>query len=284
MSSNRPNGRSRLKPASRDIRLRFHRQIWALLWPLRAYLQHSPLNRGKSILIRTLVVPLLPPLPASFAYRVPGGDQVELEYREELGLTVLLGGRYLDCEAAVAAEQVSSGGWIVDAGANIGLTALEFSRKADRVIAIEPNPPSVARLRRNLELNGVTNVEIVEAAVGAQAGQVTFHQSRSSTLSSASMIPPHHTRSFTVSQTTLDSIWEEAGRPAVTLVKLDIEGGELDALRGAGNLIESQKPAILLEALTVHELEPIVELLRPLGYHCQQPAGFDRFNYLFLAV
>lgn len=283
MSFNKPIGRSRHQPAVEDIRLRFHRQIWALLRPLRAYLRHSPLNRGKSLLIRTLVVPLLPPAPALFAHRVPAGDQVELGYREELGLTVLLGGDYLDCEAAVAAEQVSSGGWIVDAGANIGLTVLEFSRRADRVIAIEPSPPSVARLRRNLELNGVTNVEIVEAAVGAQAGHVTFHESRSSTLSSSSMIPPKHTRSYPVSEKTLDGIWEESGRPAVTLIKLDIEGSEFDALRGAGNLIESQKPAILVEALTSHELEPITALLRLQGYDRRQPAGFDSFNYLFIA-
>jgi FkbM family methyltransferase len=282
MSFDSRAGRSRHNPARGDIRLRYYRQIWVLLWPLRAYLHHFPLNRGKSLLIRTLMVPLLPPAPALFAHRVPGGDQIELGYREELGLTVLLGGDYLDCEAAVAAEQVSSGGWIVDAGANIGLTVLQFSRRADRVIALEPSPPSVARLRRNLELNGVTHVEIVEAAVGAQAGQVTFHESRSHTLSSASMIPANHTRSYTVSQTTLDGIWKEAGRPAVSLIKLDIEGGECDALRGAGNLIESQKPAILVEALTGHELEQIADLLRPLGYDRQQPAGFDSFNYLFL--
>ena len=67
-----------------SIRLRHHRTIWALLWPLRWYFTRFPIHRGKGLLLRRVILPLLPPKPASFAYRLGGGETVQLYYREEL--------------------------------------------------------------------------------------------------------------------------------------------------------------------------------------------------------
>jgi FkbM family methyltransferase len=66
---------------------------------------------------------------------------------------------------------------IADVGANIGLSALMLARLVPEghVHAFEPSPATVAFLRRNIEANGVRNVAVVEAAVGAASGSVRFH-------------------------------------------------------------------------------------------------------------
>jgi hypothetical protein len=96
------------------------------------------------------------------------------------------------------------------------------------------------------------------------------------------VIPPDLLRSFEVPMTTLDAEWIAAGRPEVSALKIDVEGGELDVLRGASELLASQRPAVLLEAWGAEQLQPIVALLAAVGYERHQPAGFEERNYLFL--
>jgi hypothetical protein len=136
-----------------DFRLRHHSAIWALLWPVRMWFRHAPLHRGKGLIYRHLILPALPPRPAAFSYRLRDGQVVELFYREDLGTKVLFGGSYEDREAAELCRLVRPGTWVFDVGANIGLTSLEFARVAERVLALEPNPPTAERLERHPELS-----------------------------------------------------------------------------------------------------------------------------------
>lgn len=265
-----------------DIRERHHSSIWAMLWPVRMWFQHFPVHRGKGLLLRWLILPALPPKPASFAYRLPGGEGVRLFYREDLGTKVLFEGQYEDREVAALCALIEPGTTVFDVGANIGLSALEFARTAGSVIAFEPHPDTAARLAANLASNAVRNVGIVQAAVGSAPGTVTFHESASPTLSSASVIPPDLVRSFEVPVTTVDGEWLDAGRPRVSALKVDVEGGELDVLRGASALLASERPAILLEAWGAAQLDPIDTLLVAAGYRRTQPEGFEPRNYLFL--
>lgn len=116
--------------------------------------------------------------------------------------------------------------------------------------------------------------------MGAEVGTITFHESRSSMLSSATIIPPGFVRSFDVPLVSLDHAWKEAGCPEVSALKIDCEGGELNVLRGAGDLLSAQHPAILLEAWTEGELAPMTALLEGFGYRKLQPKGYEGRNYL----
>lgn len=265
-----------------DWRQRWHNQIWALLWPVRTWFRHFPIHRGKGLIYRQVIIPALPPHPASFSYRLRDGQLVDLYYREDLGTKVLFGGSYEDREAAELCRHVRPGTWVLDVGANIGLTSLEFARRAVKVLAFEPNRPTADRLARNLVANGFGNVIIRRFAVGAQPGTVTFHESAQATLSSATVMPPELVRSFEVPVTTLDAEWIAAGRPPVSAVKIDVEGGELDALRGATELLAAERPVILLEAWGAQQLNPIDALLTRAGYLRTQPEGFELRNYLFM--
>lgn len=269
-----------------SFRERHHGAIWSGLWPVRMWFSKFPIHRGKGLLLKYLILPALPPEPASFPYRLPHGETIDLSYREDLGTLVLFHGGYEDREIAELCKYIPQGGTVLDVGANIGLSALEFSRNAGpagRVLAFEPHPDTAARLRINLERNGAANVEIVQSAVGATPGTITFNESADATQSSASVIPRKLVRSFDVPLTTVDLAWAKAGKPAVSVLKIDVEGGELQVLQGAGELLARDHPAILLEAWGAEQLDPIHALLIAAGYAQHQPDGFEPRNYLYLA-
>ena len=273
--------------APAGFRERHHRLIWAALWPVRKWFTHFPIHRGKGVLIRYVIEPLLPPKPAKFSYTLPHGETIQLLYREDLGRQVLFTGGYEDREIAELCKHITAGGTVFDVGANIGLSALEFARSAGpqgRVFAFEPHPDTAERLRGNLAQNAITSATIIQAAVGAKAGQVTFHESAHPTLSSASVIPPDLVRSFDVPVTTVDIAWAEAGKPVVCALKVDVEGGELEVLQGASELLQRDHPAVLLEAWGAQQLEPIHALLVAAGYTQHQPTGFEPRNYLYLVA
>ena len=258
-----------------------------MLWPVRTWFSHFPIHRGKGLLIRHVIEPALPPKPATFNYKLPHGETIQLYFREDLGRQVLFTGGYEEREIAELCKYILAGGTVFDVGANIGLSALEFARSAGpqgRVFAFEPHPDTAARLRDNLAQNAITSTTIIQAAVGAAAGQVTFHESAHPTLSSASVIPPDLVRSFDVPVTTVDIAWAEAGKPVVCALKIDVEGGELEVLQGARELLQRDHPAVLLEAWGAAQLDPIHALLIAAGYAQHQPAGFEPRNYLYLVA
>ena len=274
------------KPSALSFRERHHSTIWSLLWPVRTWFTKFPIHRGKGLLLRRVILPALPPEPASFPYTLPHGETIDLRYREDLGTLVLFHGGYEDSEIAELCKYIVPGGTVFDVGANIGLSALEFSRTIGangRVIAFEPHPDTAARLRANLDHNNVSNVEIVQSAVGAAPGTVTFNESSDATLSSATVIPRNLVRSFDVPLTTVDLAWADKGKPVVSVLKIDVEGGEQAVLEGAKELLARDHPAILLEAWGAQQLDPIHALLTALGYARNQPQGFEPRNYLYLA-
>src|SRR5690242_19215936 len=61
-----------------------------------------------------------------------------------------------------------------DVGANVGLYTLLASRKAARVLAVEPLPENIMYLERHLQLNRIANVDVLAAAVGQECGRQSF--------------------------------------------------------------------------------------------------------------
>jgi FkbM family methyltransferase len=81
-----------------------------------------------------------------------------------------------------------------------------------------------------------------------------------------------------ITQDTLDNIWVEAGRPTVSVLKVDVEGAELEVLMGAQQMMESCHPTLLCEANSIEHLHRLSDYLRVRGYDVYQPHGFERWN------
>lgn len=165
------------------------------------------------------------------------------------------------------------GGVYVDVGANIGNHSVFFGRfLADHVVAIEPNPALLPLLERNLRINGVDHRTVIPGAMGARSGTGSLvpREGFEGNDGAQHVVPlTGRTDGATVEVDILDHVLSQLG-PAigsdVRLLKLDIEGMEIEALRGAPALLERQGPDVVVEAAADGDHRRVRSLLAGYGY------------------
>jgi FkbM family methyltransferase len=267
------------------MRLRLHPFIWGLLAPVKWWLRQDSWPRGKRLLRDKILMPLLPPWPASFTAVLSGDVRVRLGYRESTGFTTKLLGGFETAELELARKVIRPGSIIVDAGANIGIwtTCLAQASQAGRVWAFEPLAPNLERLTSHLAMNQLGNVDVHPIALGPTPGQAELLVPDDLAFASVVAPPrrPDRLECRVVPMRTLDQVWHAAGSPDVSLAKIDVEGSELGVLQGADSLLRSCRPTLIIEAPTRERLVTLATHLRPFGYRCSQPPGFLPWNYVF---
>ena len=139
-------------------------------------------------------------------------------------------------EYAAFKSAVRPGATVLDVGANVGAYTVLFAQwagAAGRVIAFEPSPETIAGLREHVRINAVADrVEIVDAAVSSGEGTASFDCAGASGANALVAADGGIAGAITVRTTSLDRFCESRGlRPSV--IKIDVEGAELDVLRGA---------------------------------------------------
>lgn len=161
-------------------------------------------------------------------------------------------------ELARVSEFVPPGGTAVDVGAWYGPWTRHLRRLADRVVAIEPN----ARLARGIKA-AFPDVEVVEAAASDHAGTAPLFLPPGGPAVGTSSLEYGDGRSVTVRLVPIDSL----GLSDVRFMKVDVEGHELSALRGAADTIRRDRPVLLVEVEErIQPIAPIVDLLGEWGY------------------
>jgi FkbM family methyltransferase len=259
----------------------------SLARPVIRYLARAPWPRGKGFLIRRVLPWILPPAPASFLVARPGGTRIRLQYREMLGIVALIQGGFEDAECRRMLELATPGTTAFDVGANVGIQSIPLAARLTpgRLIALEPIPANADRLRANAAANHVENIDLRVLAAGAEVGTVDLHLADDAAYATIGAVASHRDtgRSIPVAQTTLDTIWDDCGRPSVSVVKVDVEGGEVGVMVGATRMLSQERPAILVEADTPENLEAIRRVLAEHGYTHRTADGFAMWNHLFLA-
>jgi FkbM family methyltransferase len=120
------------------------------------------------------------------------------------------------------------------------------------VVALEPDPRLFPTLRRNVEANGLAQVEALQLAASDASGSCWLegHDRRSGNLGTSHLVHTARsgTSSFRVETSTVDALLDERELRTVDLLKMDIEGGEALALRGMRRGLAAQRyTRILLE-------------------------------------
>ena len=257
---------------------------WALSWPIRTYLRITPAHRGRGLVESVLVRLVLPLAPATFLTSSPGGGTIALRYRERIGLSTLVYGSFEAAEIEVLRRLARPGTTVVDAGANVGVITVPLALAVGtegRVLAFEPSPATVELLRENVLRNGLQNVTIVEAALGDNRGVAALVLEDDSAYNSIAGAAPKGAGTE-VPVERLDDVWNEAGRPEVSVVKVDVEGAELEVLVGAVELLRSCRPAVLVEAAEPTRAMAATAFLRSHGYRLTPTPGTQPWNLLFL--
>lgn len=146
------------------------------------------------------------------------------------------------------------GATVYDIGAFHGMLTLWFARHANQVVSYEPMAPNRARLQENLALNGIQNVTVRDVALSGSVGTATMQFNPLMPGGSKVVVEDKPGQAggqepvgVNVRVTTLDKDIEERGLPAPTFVKIDVEGFELDVLRGATQTLARERPSLFIE-------------------------------------
>lgn len=141
----------------------------------------------------------------------------------------------------------------IDVGAQIGYLTLVMSTSASsttQVYSFEPEERNIRRFRRNIQLNKLTNVTLLEQAAGQQRGSIRLYLSSDANAGTHStvFIEGNVSDAFVdIPCTTIDFEVTERGLNRLDLLKIDVEGGEIDVIKGATDTLTRFHPVVITE-------------------------------------
>ena len=184
-------------------------------------------------------------------------------------------GEYEASETRVMREVVQPGWTVVDAGANFGWHAIHLAKHVGpegKVFAFEPIPPSFQELTENTALNACGQLQACAMALGSVEDTISLYLPATHLGAGAASQFLDTGEKVWVPMVRLDAFLEREGVDRVDFIKADIEGGELNLLRGAQGLLARCHPVILLEIVDIHcrrfghTPEEVIAFLTERGY------------------
>lgn len=146
---------------------------------------------------------------------------------------------------------LKQGSVFMDIGANIGLMSTIASKivgEKGRVYAVEANPKTIEVLRHNCAINLCENIEILPIALASEKGSAILYENWNVNRGGASLISQGDEHGLTVSKERLDDLFSPDS--PVHLVKIDVEGFELEVLKGGVAWFKTQQPVFIIEVST----------------------------------
>lgn len=210
------------------------------------------------------------------------GAKFYCHLREHMGGQIFFRGSYSGAQLDIVKKILPVDGVFLDLGANQGeftVFAAQVARRG-RVVSFEPVKMNLDRLFKNIKINRFTNVDIIPYALGEEDEELPLFDA-SDLFSDGTIHEGLHTlypsdergKNAGLTQVRrLDDLLSELALPKVDLIKMDIEGAELFALRGGIKTLEGYKPSIILEIddstcrSAGYQPEEIVVFLEELGY------------------
>jgi FkbM family methyltransferase len=155
---------------------------------------------------------------------------------------------------AVLGKRLPTGAAYLDVGANVGLTAIPLAAQRPdlQITAFEPVPSNAELLRRNIHINGIKNVEVIEVAVGNKKGTLYIDDKGPWSTASATGVS-----GVAVATMRLDDLVHER----VAFLKIDVEGHEPNVFDGARRILQNCAPLMFVEfnswCLLTHRYDPL---------------------------
>lgn len=212
-------------------------KLWALLRKLRLQFKRIRLERVPEAMTRGQVV-TMPCLGTTVSWLITNpGDEIQSQQMRHAFYEV-------ETLNNVAAHLVNVN-YIYDVGANIGNHSVYFAArfKPRTIVLVEPYPPAIQHLLANLSLNYASCFDLQYLGFGVSAGR-----------GRATLIPPSD---FNIGLTRLSessegsvnliSLDEIIGPRPADLIKIDVEGMEMDVLHGMAGTLETHRPSVFVE-------------------------------------
>jgi FkbM family methyltransferase len=242
------------------------RRIYAAFYPFRFYLRWAPSWLPRSAGLARIVDEAMRRWDHRFKVRTKSGPQIFGTTSDLIQRYIYLFGAWEPNLSEFLTERLRPGDVFVDVGANIGYFTLLASRvvgPTGSVVACEASPDAARQLRRNLQLNGFSNVRVVAVAVHRDERDLVLHAGspgNSGTATTTTALPGSTGRSILVRAQPLAKILKPEELSRLRVIKIDIEGGEFDALHGLLPVL----PEVRTEFDVVMEVTP--HLLEAAGH------------------
>jgi len=165
---------------------------------------------------------------------------------------------------------LNEGDVVVDAGAHIGVFTVRASLKVGKigkVYAFEPERENFKYL--SLNTKGLENVEILEVALWGSEGTKTLYHNKGNTGGHSLFPDRYRCPTYEVKTVQLDNVVIDN----VDFLKIDVEGSELEVLKGAKRILEDYRPFIAMEIHTKELVNDIPLFLSKYGYKAKTAAG-----------
>ena len=167
----------------------------------------------------------------------------------------------------------------IDLGAYSALSSIAFSKVVGaegRVVALEPDPVNLAaamiNLQRNVDINALVNIRLIQAAVAAKPGTIALSAEGSMGSATADLVGKHRGATIAVRAMTLEEIVTEEKLDRIDFIKFDIEGSEKPVILSSGELLTRFRPRLIIEPHFVDGTSTatsIISFLEGIGYDCQ---------------
>lgn len=153
---------------------------------------------------------------------------------------------------------------VYDIGANVGyysLLAAVLTGDQGKVYAFEPLPRNIHYLRRHAQLNQFETIEVIEAAVSDHEGEAFFDLGPSSAMGRLAL-----EGELKVKLVSLDALLAAGKLQPPNVMKVDVEGAEYEALRGAQELLSAHHPILFLDTHNRKAHHFTIGFLNEFGY------------------
>jgi FkbM family methyltransferase len=218
---------------------------------LAAYVRHAPIDIGKwRLALRSIeLVRKYGTKLGARTIRTKHGFRMKLNLADWVDQHIYATGEFEPDVIAVARRFLQTGMTALDIGANVGFLTMVFSSIVGgrgRVIALEPQPVAINRLKVNLELNPDVYVELHQIAASDEEGEINFNCGpfEHSGIGSIRQLN-RESKQISVRTVKVDSILDPQLR--INLVKIDVEGAELKVISGMQETIARWKPDLIIE-------------------------------------
>ncbi len=242
-----------------------------LPYGIRHHIKHIP---GVAGFQRWLVNRVLGREP--FLHTINGGPAAGLRFEVTLPLDkAIWAGTYEPEFAEAISHGVKDGDVCYDVGGYRGyMSAVMALAGASRVFVFEPLPANQRALHRVCDLNPELNIELKPVAVGNMDGSVRLRVMADSSMgklvTSTFQAGATATGEMDVAIRRLDSLVQAQEIPAPHVIKVDVEGAELDVLLGAVGVLRESRPLVFIEAHSASLEQACSEVLERLGYRIRR--------------
>lgn len=229
---------------------KIHKSLFKIIKTVAKPLRGYDLNRFR--LIRATLNLTLKYLKPKYV-RIEG-NTIFLDREDSLRLSIV--GVYEPTMVGIFKEKIKKGDTVVDIGGHIGyytLLAAKLVGEKGKVFSFEPDSTNFELLKKNVGFNGYSNVTIINKAVSEKTNKMKFFLS-SNNDAHHSLVDNGGSRDIMVDAISIDDYFDKE-IPKVSVIKMDVEGGEYSAILGALGVIDKNKNVCLFTEFSPEALK-----------------------------